>query len=182
MQALHIAPAWGLQLETQAQHSASAAHSNQDSLVHPFVSLNIVHTARLLLQSGQQQHTADVVHQDRNDSTTAAADVTDAEVASSVHATAKHSPLVQYKSRASPLIDEQKLIDAAAGQASQFLTAQARSAGVRTNPTDLDTWPLVNPPFEMAMHEVGPNTATARYCLRIVASTSSSSAAVLWQQ
>ena len=84
--------------------------------------------------------------------TAADTSVTAAQVEDTALDSAQLSPIVQYKSSSSPVIDEQKLIDAAASQASQLLSARDSSAEIRGQ--DLDSWPLVDPPLEMALHEV----------------------------
>ena len=122
-------------------------------------------TTRLLLQAELQQPGAEQQVHDAAQDMVSAGDVSgsaaaqsavslqDAQLAETESLTAGQSGVLQYQMGSSPVIDEQKLIDAAATQASHHLSAlPASDVPVRTH--ELDTWPLVNPTFQPALHEV----------------------------
>lgn len=83
-----------------------------------------------------------------------AAGLQDADTAEVASQTAEQPGVLQYQSGSSPAIDKQKLVDAAATQASQHLSALPGASDISIQTHDLDTWPLVNPLFQPALHEV----------------------------
>ena len=83
-----------------------------------------------------------------------AAGLPDTEVAEVASQIAEQPNVLQYQSGGSSAIDKQKLIDAAATQASQHLSALPGASDTSVQTQDLDTWPLVDPPFQPALHEV----------------------------
>lgn len=123
--------------------------------------------SRLLLQTEQQQpapeeqsavaaqdDTVSVVSVSETLAVQDAAGLQDADTAEVASQAAEQPGVLQYQSGSSPAIDKQKLVDAAATQASQHLSALPGASDTSVQTHDLDTWPLVNPPFQPALHEV----------------------------
>lgn len=123
------------------------------------VSSDSLGTSRLLLQAeGQSQGvTVDGMQQDASlgvESVAAAAQevaLPDTQIAEVASQSAEEPEVLQYQTGSSPSITNDKLIDAAANQASHYLSALPELP-VQTH--DLDAWPLVDPPFQPALHEV----------------------------
>ena len=127
--------------------------------------------ARVLLQAEQQ---AQIAQQAATQATqtlpqTHAASANDNTLAEGIFSAAEARPeaasqaqarqpmIQQYQPSNKPFLDTDRLISAAAAQASQLM-----SDSVQTHEGDnqFDAWPLVNPPFQEALHEVH----SARYC------------------
>lgn len=68
--------------------------------------------------------------------------------------TVEQPEISQYQRGSSAIISNDRLMNAAAAQASQYLTALPGAATRPIQTSDLDTWPLVEPDFKPALHEV----------------------------
>lgn len=133
-------------------------------------------TARHLLQEQSQQQVASNTLPDvaaAHDSAAAGHDAAATAAAAAAAAAAEARPegnpqadmlpssIQQYQPSSMPFVNEDRLISAAVTQASQLM---GETVGKYEGEDQFDVWPLVNPPFQEALHEVSQATPSSKQC------------------
>ena len=154
---------------------------------------DLENTARGLLQAEQetdsaQQAKIDATHTVAEAQTTSSADqnmaagmlsATETKLKMAALPDALQPNIQQYQPSNMPLIDTDRLIAAAAAQASQLMVDSVQK---HEGEDDFDAWPLIDPPFEEALHEASKFILQLTKAAEMHGVLDRLCVAVLWQQ